>query len=374
MKAACDWQAITGPRPTGLGVAVRFLMQALARHAPEVEILGLKPNAVDAPLSRVPDRLAWEQVRLPLALARARRTGAQLAFTPALGAPLLSPLPRVAYVHDLIPLKQPGHFTGPARWYWSTLLPATWRNCQALAVSNQLIADELADLLAYPRERIFLAPYYIDPTLHDIASELYAHGKVARPAGAGAVFLTVGSHELRKNLELPIRALALFNREHPPARLVITGAENAHTTTLRRLAHECGVAEHIEFTGYLDRRQLVQLLLTATALVFASLAEGFGLPPLEAQSVGCPAILSDIPVLRAVHADPIRLARIAPEHRCPPPFVQVSDAAGLAGEMRRLAADASYRTRLARAGEVYAATFIPQDTARGLVAAFDSVL
>ena len=203
MKVACDWQAITGPRPTGLGVAARFLMQALEEHAPDVEVLGLRPNTVDAPLSRVPDRLAWEQLRLPITLAKAKHGGAQLAFTPALGAPLFSPLPRVTYVHDLIPLRQPGHFSGPARWYWGTMLPATWRRCEALVVSNQMVADELAGLLSYPRERIHLAPYFIDPTLQTIASESSINRKVADSGETSAAFLTVGSHEPRKTWSCP---------------------------------------------------------------------------------------------------------------------------------------------------------------------------
>jgi glycosyltransferase involved in cell wall biosynthesis len=382
MKVAWDLQAITGPRPTGLGLAVRFLLEAVRRHAPETEALELRPNTRDAALSSVPDRLAWEQVRLPLALRKSRRAGAQLAFTPALGAPLLSPFPQAAYVHDLIPLKQPEHFSGPARWYWSTLLPATWRRCQALAVSNHTVADELAELLRYPRARIRLVPYYIDPTLRDTAAELRASGEVpARDeastlgnASPGALFLTVGSHEPRKNLELAIRALAHYNEAQPPARLAITGVENAHTQALRQLAAELGVTERVDFTGYLDRRQLAARLLAATALVFASREEGFGLPPLEAQSVGCPVVLSDTPVLRAVHADPARLAQLAPELRSPPACVPVDDASALAAELARLATDADYRARQVQAGLAYSATFTPQATASALVDLFHTAL
>jgi glycosyltransferase involved in cell wall biosynthesis len=374
VKAACDWQAITGPHPTGLGVAVRCLMQALEEHAPDWELLGLRPNLLDAALRGVPDRLAWEQARLPLALVQAKRAGAQLVFSPALGAPLFSPLPRVAYVHDLIPLKQPGHFTGAARWYWSTLLPATWRRCQALAVSNHTIADELAALLGYPRARIHLAPYYIDPLLKSIADELHAGEPTPAQSESCAVFITVGSHEPRKNLELAIRALALYNQARVPARLVITGTENAYTLSLRRLADECGVINSVQFTGYLDRRQLVSHLLSATALLFVSREEGFGLPPLEAQSLGCPAILSDLPVLRAAHADPARLAQLPQEISCSPPFIPEDDPAALAEEMARLTSDAAYRAGLVRFGLAYAATFTPQTTARGLTAAFMSVL
>ena len=115
-------------------------------------------------------------------------------------------------------------------------------------------------------------------------------------------------------------------------------------------------------------------MLDATALIFVSREEGFGLPPLEAQSIGCPVILSDIAVLRGVHANPARLDQLQPEQRYSPVFVPLDDAAALATEMSRIATDTQHRAHLVQAGLAYSDTFTPQDTANGLVAAFKSVL
>ena len=94
MRVAWDLQAVTGPGRTGLGVSVQFMLDALESGAPDVEVAGLRPNERDAALGGVGDRLAWEQWRLP---AELRATHAarplDLAYSPALGAPLFSPVP-----------------------------------------------------------------------------------------------------------------------------------------------------------------------------------------------------------------------------------------------------------------------------------------
>jgi glycosyltransferase involved in cell wall biosynthesis len=72
---------------------------------------------------------------------------------------------------------------------------------------------------------------------------------------------------------------------------------------LRELAVECNVAPAVEFIGYQERRATVELLLGCTALLFVSHYEGYGMPPQEAQSIGCAAILSDIRCHREVYAE-----------------------------------------------------------------------
>ena len=82
-----------------------------------------------------------------------------------------------------------------------------------------------------------------------------------------------------KNHERLFEALARLRRERPGLRLVLTG------TGLERLSPPAGV----EVEGRLPREQLASLYRRASALVFPSLYEGFGQPPLEAMASGCPS-------------------------------------------------------------------------------------
>ena len=402
MRTAWDLQAITGPRPTGLGYAVRLLLDAYTQFGGEdggqAEVTGLRPNDQDAALRGVPDRLGWEQWRLPRAVAAAQAaarsqgaTSLDLLYCPALGAPLRCSVPRVAHVHDVIPLADPAQFTGAARWYWTTLLPACWRRCAALTVSNASLVDEVAGRLGYPRERIHVVPYYAlvgpprgaaatldagggnaDPR-HAAAMDGLRSGDVAaeaRPGSTEPYFLTLASHEPRKNLELPIRALAELAQRGVRHRLVCAGGITTHTSELQALAQRLDVAAQVEWPGYADREQALSLLQGATALLFVSRLEGYGMPPQEAQALGTPVVLSDIACHRAVYADSQRWSSVAPEAREVPPLVAVDDAAGLAKAMERLLDDAPWHARLSAAGQAYQQTFSPLATAQALRQAF----
>jgi glycosyltransferase involved in cell wall biosynthesis len=377
MRVAWDLQAVTGPRPTGLGIAVGFLLDACERHAPEVKIVGLRPNEEDRPLIGVPDRMYWEQLRLPRALYREHRSQPlHLCYSPALGAPLKSPVPVVANVNDLIPLVYPESFSGFAGWYWKRQLPRTWKACRAVTTSNETVAGDLVNLLGIPRQRIHVVPYYPDPQLKLLAADLLASepGLTWDPASKPPLFCTLASHETRKNIELAIRGVAILHQRGTAARLVCAGGRTAHTDSLIRLAAEQGIAEHVEFPGYVERREAVRLMLSATALIFASHYEGYGMPPLEAMTVGCPVVLSGIDCHRSVYGDRAKWDSLEPGLHSMPQFVDPDDADALAAELHKLAANGDYRRSLIESGLAYSALFTPQDTAAALSAAFSAAL
>jgi len=333
VRVAWDLQAITGPGRTGLGVSVQFMLDALLAHAPQVQLAGLRPNEQNRPLRTVRDRVLWEQWHLPRRLRREhQREPLDLLYSPALGAPLRSPVPVAAHVHDLIPLFYPQQFSGFARWYWHDLLPMTWRRCSVLTVSNATVAEDIVMHFGYPADRIQVVPYYPDPAVAGAARDIrpgfaeIEEGENPTPP----LFLTLASHEPRKNLELPI-----------------------------------------EFPGYLRRPQIVRLLLSCTALIFLSHYEGYGMPPQEAQSIGCAVILSDIPCHRAVYADQERWARLPAGVREVPPLIDPRDERALAHRMQRLIEEPAYRCALRRAGLAYSRTFSATATAAGLSAAFE---
>ncbi len=210
MRIAWDLQAVTGPRPTGLGISVGFMLQAFNDHAPQFDVAGLRPNDSNSALISVGDRLAWEQWRLPRALKSVHRQhGLRLCYSPALGAPLCSPVPVVAHVNDLIPLIYPQSFHGVAGWYWKKMLPYTWKRCAAITVTNQTIADDIVGLLGYNPKNIFTVPFYPDPqiaaTAKQMRSNLAEIDSVDTPDDP--VFITIASLEPRKNIELAIKAI-----------------------------------------------------------------------------------------------------------------------------------------------------------------------
>jgi glycosyltransferase involved in cell wall biosynthesis len=118
-----------------------------------------------------------------------------------------------------------------------------------------------------------------------------------------------GSLEPRKNLPTLLdahRRLVGEDPEWPP--LVLMGPPGwGPALELRGLP-----PEKVVLTGYLAEEDLRSVVAGAAALVYPSLYEGFGLPPLEAFACGVPVVASDLPVIREVVGDDARLARLVP--------------------------------------------------------------
>jgi glycosyltransferase involved in cell wall biosynthesis len=120
---------------------------------------------------------------------------------------------------------------------------------------------------------------------------------------------------------------------------------------LHRLAQELGVTSRVKFVAQLPDTEVVSLLQAATALLQPSLAEGFGLPALEAIACGTPVIASDIPPLREVLGEAGT-------------FAAAGDAHELSLAIKRLAGDAELRQELSARGLERAKRFSWDTTAR----------
>ena len=121
-------------------------------------------------------------------------------------------------------------------------------------------------------------------------------------------FLSVASFDPRKNLSVLEPAIAQI----PGSQLYVVGSSYkvfANTTKAE--------TKQIKYLGRVSDAVLANLYATSTALIFPSLYEGFGLPPIEAQMFGCPVLVSDIPVMRevcgnsAIYFDPNDAADLA---------------------------------------------------------------
>ena len=111
----------------------------------------------------------------------------------------------------------------------------------------------------------------------------------------GGYYLFVGTIQPRKNLERVIKAYAkVVARDFATPDLVIAGSKGWLSDEIYKLPKELGIGTKVKFLGYVPDEKLPALYKGAIALIFPSLFEGFGLPILEAQAVGCPVITSNI--------------------------------------------------------------------------------
>lgn len=152
------------------------------------------------------------------------------------------------------------------------------------------------------------------------------------PAWPKPALLSVGINKPHKNLVTLIDALARIPEGNRPL-LVAAGPVDPRYPDVMALARERGIERDVRALGRVPEERLTSLYRSANAFVMPTLAEGFGLPLLEALALGLPAIASNLPVLHEVAAE----AAV---------YVPPLDPAAWAGAIEALMGDAGRRARL----------------------------
>ena len=266
--------------------------------------------------------------------------------------PYAVPERAVVTVYDLIPLIFPKVYLA---WSWRRGWQAR-RNLSAyyrfvrsahriIAISHHTKQD-LQRLLGIPAARIVVIYPGINPVFRPLADDAARRAVLARYGLRAPFVLYVGSCDYRKNVPRLLRAFAAARaRGLADWSLVLVGLGVEHRrAALERLGTALGLGASLRLLGYVPLDHLAALYNAAAMLVFPSLYEGFGFPPLEAMACGTPVITSNTSSLREVAADGAWL-------------VDPSEDEALAEAIRRLALDRGLRETVARRGLAQARRF-----------------
>jgi alpha-1,3-rhamnosyl/mannosyltransferase len=282
--------------------------------------------------------------------AAARRAGATLLHEPHYTLPLGWTGRAVSTIHDLTHLRF-AHFYPPGAALYARAMAglAVARSQRVIVDSEDTRADVLERLHA-PEHKVRVVPLGVSPALAPPAPVRVAAYRAARELPRDYL-LYVGARKRHKNLALLFDALAVLPPgDRPP--LVLSGRPFAPGDPLgaRLVARGLGGLVHFAGDPAADD-ELACLYGGAILYVQPSLAEGFGLPPLEAMACGTPVLSSNAGALPEVVGDAGTL--LAPR-----------DPAAWADAIRRLTRDAAERARLAECGRRRAATFTWERTGR----------
>jgi glycosyltransferase involved in cell wall biosynthesis len=217
----------------------------------------------------------------------------------------------VVTIHDVLHLAHPEFFPGAVKHFYARgMLAGAMQKARRIIAVSHFSASELA---RYTK----VDPAHITVVHNGVASRWFALPPFPSPRPR-PYFLFVGNVKPHKNLVRMIKAFSLAGDSLPDHDLVIVGKKDGFITRdSEAFKAAAAVGSRIVFTGYLEEAALEQYVTHAEALVFPSLYEGFGLPPLEAMAAGCPVIASDIPALRescgdaAFYCDPLSTKSIA---------------------------------------------------------------
>ena len=189
----------------------------------------------------------------------------------------------VTTLHDVLPLEIPGYFT-------SADAEASYRRSKQRDIqrTHLLITDS-----EYSK-RAIMSQFEVtrEPVVIHLASSLPA-GAPGGGQAEGKYFLYVGGYDPRKGLDALIKCfLALWRGKRLAGRLVLIGERRYHSEAFRRLVSEGVAAGGVEELGYVPDADMAARYSGATALLYPSKYEGFGLPPLEAMTQGCPVLIT----------------------------------------------------------------------------------
>lgn len=253
--------------------------------------------------------------------------------------------PTIITVHDLSWIRHPEtHPLERVRTMERQFPKAIERADRLIAVSD-FTRRELVDVFGVAPSRLAItleAPRDIfRPRAAEECATVLAHHNLQYRR----FLLCVGTFEPRKNLELAIVAYAsmpqAFRRAHP---LVLVGMHGWLTSRLEALLHPLVETGEARPLGYISDDALVALYASALALVYPSVYEGFGLPPLEAMACGTPVIASNRASLPEVVGDAGDL-------------IEPDDVDGLRNAIFRLRESPPYFEERSAAGLARAATF-----------------
>jgi glycosyltransferase involved in cell wall biosynthesis len=261
-----DYAAFTPPAAPGAGEGL-----------PEVQVPEYR-------LARsIPER-AFAMALAAVRPGRLRRRFGQLAavhYPLTIALPSLE-IPTLVTVHDLQHLDHPDLFSRAERLFRARTHEGSARKADAVIVPSQFVRRRAIELLGLPPERVHAIPWGVD-------HERFHPGDEPRED-----FLLYPARPWpHKNHARLFEAFALLREERPDLRLVLTGG-----------GHEGRpVPPGVEVRGLVPGEELASLYRRTACLVFPSLYEGFGQPPLEAMASGAPVAASNVPAVAEACGD-----------------------------------------------------------------------
>jgi glycosyltransferase involved in cell wall biosynthesis len=282
----------------------------------------------------LPTTLAWLTSG-----ARRAAAGSQVVHCPAFVAPWRVSSRLVLTVHDTTTHKFPEDHTLEWRAYTNLFLPERARSAARVITGTESTRRDIVNDLGVPEERVTVTPYGISPRFALPTRPL-------RPVGDPAYLLFPGAPSKRKNLELVISAMAKApaGSKLKRARLAISGASPDRFPHHRALIESMGLGERVDWRGQVPAESMPALMSECDVLVYPSLYEGFGFPPLEAMLAGTPVVASNAASLPELLGDSALL-------------VDPSDTAGFIGAVEAVLNQDHLRSELVAKGRARAARY-----------------
>lgn len=235
----------------------------------------------------------WDEVNIPNIL---KDSEVELYHVPqnGVGLPMDKKCKFVITLHDIIPYKMPETVSSRYLKIFTQELPRIIPLCDGIITVSNFSKDDIAKAFNFPKDKIFVT-YLSAEDIYKPIDKLKSKKIIEKEYGiSGDFILYVGGFSPRKNIAGIIKAFEhIRNRIDKNLKLVIAGKKGISYQNYISLTEKLNLTSSVIFPGFIALPDMPYLYNSAKLLVYPSLYEGFGLPPLEAMACGTPVIVSN---------------------------------------------------------------------------------
>ena len=203
--------------------------------------------------------------------------------------------PLVVTIHATERGRFRGHINGHLQWVIDqaehTLINEAWK----VIVCSRYMFNEVQYFFNTPVSKLAIVPNGVN--IADLRDGHNQEDLVTfrrrYAASQDAIIFTVSRLVYEKGIHLLVRAAPQILTEFPQTRIVIAG-KGPEAENLKRQVEHLGIADRVNFIGFVSDKERNQLFQIASCAVFPSLYEPFGIVALEAMALGCPVVVSDV--------------------------------------------------------------------------------
>jgi glycosyltransferase involved in cell wall biosynthesis len=306
----------------------------------------------------------WEQVLLPRAAAQ---HGVQLLHCTSNTAPLRIGIPTIVTVHDIIYLEKINLTKGS--WYqrignlyrrWN--VPRIVGKAARIITVSDFEKRRISEYFSGKKDKICTIYNGVGTHFHKVtAPDVLQSARVKYKLPEKYVFY-LGNTDPKKNMEGVLKALSILRKRNElDFTLLMLDIDRDFLNNMAEKIGDVVILKHITFSGYVPNEELPAIYSLATAFLYPSLRESFGIPILEAMACGVPVVTSNTSSMPEVAGDAAVFAD---------PF----DPESIASSLKRVLDDDELRARLTERGYSRAARFTWKNNAVETLRLYSSVL